>query len=183
MNNNHIKIGIVALLIASCWAYLIFQLAVHTLPHGALTGSRLKSANLGAIMPQGWAFFTRNPREENYFIYQKVEGKYQQVIQSNCSRSNLFGTARKSRVQSVELGDILAKVDGHEWLSCPEGIGQSRAVDTLTEVLVLNRVETPTICGLYYIEKKEPVPWAWGKYYKEIAMPSSVIKIHTICAD
>jgi antimicrobial peptide system SdpA family protein len=182
MNTQHIKIGLVAVCLVLFWGYLIFQLAIHILPHGALTGSRAKSANIGAVVPQGWAFFTRNPREHNFFIYQKKDGAFEQVILSNCNVNNLFGASRKSRIQSVELGDILAKVENANWLECPEGIDQSAGIDTIQEVLVINQVESPTICGEFYIAQKEPIPWAWGAYYRELEMPSKVVKIRTLCS-
>ncbi|MCG8328914.1 MAG: SdpA family antimicrobial peptide system protein [Chitinophagales bacterium] len=182
MDTQRIKLGLVALCLTAFWGYLIFQLAVHALPYGALTDSRVKSANIGAIMPQGWAFFTRNPREHNYFIYQKVDGEYQQLILSNCNRKNLFGASRKSRIQSVELGDILAKVEGTTWLECPGGIRQEAEIECLEETLVINRVESPTICGAFYIAQQEPLPWAWGKHYREIDMPAKVVKIRTLCS-
>lgn len=165
------------------WSILIFKVTVAAMPYSPFSGSQIDTYNFRNMMPQGWGFFTRNPREENYFIYQKdTLGNYALSVNSNNGLKNLFGIKRTSRIQSMEIGVLIQRLEKYDWISCPEGNNKCAAqIDTLSPIAVLNTTTSPTLCGELMLTQKQTVPWAWGKHYYEIDMPAKTIKINSIC--
>src|SRR5256885_14361051 len=65
-----------------------------------------------AIVPQGWGFFTREPREPSVEVFTQ---NGHPLIDSNASPSNYFGLSRRTRALGVELGLILSQVREDQW--------------------------------------------------------------------
>lgn len=176
-------LSIFAGLISMCWLILIFKVSIASIPYNPYSGSQINTYNFRNMLPQGWGFFTRNPREDNYFIYQKdTLGSYTQSVNPNNNSGNFFGIKRTSRIQSMEVGVLIQRLEKYSWLNCPEGSKKCiEQVDTLNPIPVLNTTISPTLCGEFILTQKQTTPWAWGKHYHEIDMPAKTIKINSIC--
>ena len=136
---------------------------------------------LRILMPQGFAFFTRNPREADIYLYQREAGDWRTALMSPHARSsNLFGLKRKSRAQLTEYALLLSRARADLWTSCDENpsdcLPHAEVVDT-----VQNITPNPTICGIAGFVRQEPVPWAWSESKDDIDMPSELIKLHVSC--
>lgn len=58
------------------------------------------------LFPQGWGFFTKDPKEVTIDVYQ-LEGKALKLISmNNFSAQNLFGFSRKARYVGYEFGKL-----------------------------------------------------------------------------
>ncbi|MBK8567073.1 MAG: SdpA family antimicrobial peptide system protein [Saprospiraceae bacterium] len=178
-----IAIYTVALVVTAVWSSFIFKVAISSLPHGAFHESQVAAFNLKNVMPQGWGFFTRNPREDNYFVFRlSPDGKQTPVLTYSNSLNNMFGIKRTSRIQSMEMGAIVQRLKEYDWFDCP--LGNNLCQDDIAALCptpVLNTCPKPTLCGELFITLKEVVPWAWGSDYSTLDMPAKTIKINAIC--
>ena len=175
------KLAWITLGIASVWAFVLFSVLKVMTPYNPLSATKESKANLVAFFPQGWAFFTRNPREANTFMYKVENGQLTPAIETNASISNWFGIRKETRVKGVEMGALLGRLDKKPWTECPEGINSFEQVDSLESVRIINGAPKPHFCGEYLLETREPVPWAWAKIMDKVKMPSNIIKINALC--
>ena len=68
------------------------------------------------IAPQGWAFFTRNPREAQVILYKVVNGDHlEPVAQRHTERHNFFGLRRGSTKILLELQFIKEQLADHSF--------------------------------------------------------------------
>jgi antimicrobial peptide system SdpA family protein len=128
------------------------------------------------FIPQGWGFFTRNPREKALLFYQKQGNKWQLVNSSSANYKKLFGLSRLSRRENIELGYITSQLNGvKNWLDCDNNMPNTCEPDSIN--IVKNNYKNPIIEGEYLIRIVEPVPWAWSKLMTEEQRKSKVLKI------
>lgn len=111
-------------------------------------------------LPQGWAFFTRDPREELVAIYRWTSQGPKEINIRNGSTEFLFGLNREGRVRGYEVSQILANVP----LSLYDTL-QGNAIPQLDSAKA-TRVHTNKQLqlfenGYYLIKAYQPLPWAW----------------------
>lgn len=175
------QLGFPLLLTGLFWAVVIYWIAVASMPYSPVSVPRIISLNIQTFWPQGWAFFTRNPREERTYFY-RMEGDEAVIQHFHNSRAvNLFGARRNARLESMELATIAESIPESSWLNCAEGIRHQDSLAYLPSVKIRNSFRYPKLCGEILIEKKEPVPWAWSKDTSEDEVPSKIAKINVIC--
>ncbi|WP_157579243.1 SdpA family antimicrobial peptide system protein [Spirosoma montaniterrae] len=138
--------------------------------------------NLRTLFPQGWAFFTKSPRDENIQLYRWENNRLILVDgQRQATFANLMGFRRSSRAMSVEYAYLLYNVPTTKWTRCetdPEAYIRSHK---LTEVRVENNTPRPYLSGTYYLIQRGIVPWAWSSQTNRITLPSSILKLTVIC--
>jgi len=65
---------------------------------------RYKNAHtISKLIPEGWGFFTRNPREPIYRFYECQDGKLEEINLNNNSLNSLAGLSRINRRGNLEL--------------------------------------------------------------------------------
>jgi antimicrobial peptide system SdpA family protein len=165
------------------WGFIAFNSAVSALPYNPFTGSKMRAIRYSVILPQGWAFFTRSPREEQYYAYQMEGGHLKPMIYPNSSYQNAFGFSRGVRVRGVELGGLIEQLKNREWQKCPDGVLSEciSMTDSLPAMKAFNSAHYPSYCGEIWLERKPLVPWAWSRVEKPVNMPSEFIKINVSC--
>ena len=133
--------------------------------------------------PEGWAFFTRDPREERYDAFTLLSGEWRGALLGPHSRpSNWFGLDRASTAQGVEIGLLLANIPEHDWHAC-----RAEPTRCLAELGVpespatVNHSPEPTLCGDVGLSLQRPVPWAWSRSKTKIVMPSRVLRLRISC--
>lgn len=128
-------------------------------------------------MPQGWGFFSKDPREETLYV---EELEHSSEIQwPNNNIKNFFGISRYGRSQGTDIGLIQKKIPNNKWKNCKEGIDFCK--DKINTVTIHNNVLKPNVCGNYIFYKSEPVPWSWNKYMKQTEYTSKAIKVNIKC--
>lgn len=169
--------------VALLWGTAIFNSAVSALPFNPLTGSKIDAMEYNVLLPQGWAFFTRNPREEQYYVYKEEGKKLVPLLYTNSSYKNAFGFTRKVRIRGVEMGGLVSQLEQMEWLKCEDGILSECVIENqdYEAIILANNANHPTFCGNLWIEKKPLVPWAWSRAEQAVNMPSEFIKINVSC--
>lgn len=142
------------------------------------------------FLPSGWSFFTRNPREEWLYAYTLSDnGDFEEYFFEASSRKNLFGLSKKFKVIRIEMNTILneLKLKDEQWYKCEgrvedcyDHLKTNRILDNYTFIAV-NRFNYPRACGLFVLNMKEPIPWAWSKN-ESIQSPSSrIILLNIYC--
>lgn len=135
-----------------------------------------QQTNIRTLIPQGWAFFTRNPREKVLLFYKKQDKKYLLVNSSGSSYDKLFGLSRLSRRQNIELGNLAAQLNTvKNWVECENNLPTSCIPDSVNKVYT--QFNQATIIGEYLVRLVEPIPWAWSKLMDEEQRTSKVLKI------
>ena len=117
------------------------------------------------FFPQGWGFFTRNPREPHYKLYKVEEGVPVLINYSITSSQNRFGLSRKGSRIGMELERIKSYLPG---------AGTWEKSTTSLELLPLDSLEyrcTAPITTVLYIQEGNYIlkeyrlnPWSWAKH-------------------
>jgi antimicrobial peptide system SdpA family protein len=134
------------------------------------------------FLPEGWAFFTRNPREDRYIVYRLATGG--SWIDTNLGPHNrprnAFGLNRKSRAQGVEIGLLLVSIHDDEWLACRKSPAICLATTPVSKDFK-DISPIPTLCGEIGVVMQPPVPWAWSSLPRPVTMPSKVVRVRVHC--
>lgn len=133
----------------------------------ALPGRAASVEVMNSLLPQGWAFFTRSPREAGLRVYPVRDGALGGHAQpANAEPGNLFGLDRDSRSQGTEIGLLNAAVPDEAWVACegprdvclPAALEAALAGDLPS---IVNTSLVQTICGPVVLSGEEPTAWAY----------------------
>jgi len=175
-------LGLAAIGASGVWL-LFFAYSIHaSLPFNPIDLPMEKELALRIFAPQGWKFFTRNPREESISTYAKDKnGNWSPaMIGRNSSRITYFGLARTARAQGVEVGLIVASAKADQWVPCKERL--DLCFEKLPTVRpAVNVTPGATVCGEIICVKQQPVPWAWGRSKDKITMPVKCLRVNVSC--
>ncbi len=138
--------------------------------------------NLRTLFPQGWAFFTKSPRDESIQLYRWENNRLRLVDgQRQATLENLMGFRRASRAMSVEYAYLLYNVPAENWVRCEGDPEAYLRTHRLANVEVENHTPRPYLSGTYYLIQKGIVPWAWASEADRITLPSSILKLTVVC--
>jgi antimicrobial peptide system SdpA family protein len=170
---------------SAAWTAFIFIAAEGALPTNAMDDrlSARDKSNILRLLPEGWSFFTRDPREADPepFI-REPGGGWRRVLQRGRGGIvGLLGLDRASRGQGVEMGLLTGPVPRHRWTRCDRGAWSSclSAAPVLAEVV--NPSPQPTLCGNVAIVFRRPVPWAWARSVNLDQMPAEIVRLRVSC--
>ncbi len=172
---------ITKVVLAVFWTGIILFVLKSSVSEHPLRSSRAVQRNLIAITPQGWSFFTRNPREAVDRIYRRVDNEWIHATVANSSARNFFGLKRDARALSVELASLLTGIPHEKWQACRSSLTEYLEMETIKSVPVENRSLMQSLCGDILVQRRPPVPWAWSKRMKRIHMPSRIVRLDVRC--
>jgi antimicrobial peptide system SdpA family protein len=126
------------------------------------------------VFPQGWGFFTKNPREpENSIYLRQPSGGWKNVTPNNFSWSNYLGLARKTRLCGGEITTLQSQVPESLWVK-----GDTKMdFDTLPVYPVKNPSKSKCFIGEYVITRDDRLPWAWSKDWDKVRIPSKAARM------
>lgn len=131
-------------------------------------------------LPQGWRFYTRDPREPALHVYDLSAEGVNPVIWPNSHPGNYFGLKRTGRSQGIEAGLIQVQVPEDGWRECNTSpIDCLRSLQPTTRAI--NTSPNPSLCGDIGVALVPPVPWAWSHSRQTITMPSRVARVNVVC--
>jgi antimicrobial peptide system SdpA family protein len=131
------------------------------------------------IVPEGWAFFTRSPREPEPEVYAAEGGGWRRVsVGALAVPDTLMGLNRTTRSQGTEIAILTEQIPPAAWAACSGQPTQclSAAHPTTT---VVNMSTHRTVCGDIGIVIQEVTPWAWHELRP--VMPSQVVRVSVRC--
>ena len=163
------------------WAALVGVAMLGALPEDAFGSSTYSREIVRTLLPEGWAFFTRNPRESTYHLYEETPGGQLTSADSADARAKgLWGLERKSRLRSIAVAQLASRVPKEAWKECRSTLRQCRQEQDVEPEIAL-KMNVPTICGHVVLEEREPVPWAWRRSFFRVHMPSRTARAHIPC--
>lgn len=164
------RIGLTALL---TWGILaaggLFALQVN-FEENVLTAPWQKEirADVVAIVPERWAFFTKSPRDETMTAYaRESDGQWRETTGfPRAQPQHAFGMSRTVRAAGIELGLLQMNASGQEWQDCNTGESANTCIEgvaaTETPVAVSNPTPEPLLCGDIALVGETPAPWAYA---------------------
>ncbi|WP_242592477.1 SdpA family antimicrobial peptide system protein [Corallococcus exiguus] len=176
--------GLLALGLLLGWSSVAAYALHAALPYNPLQLPFEDRFDIRLVLPEGWAFFTRDPRDERILSYLRTpDGQWLRAARTpNFQPQNSFGIDRAARAQGVEMGLLLEatrQLGRHaceeEPLKCLERTPSGQKLR--------NESPNPTFCGQLGLVFQPAVPWAWSRSNrgKTVAMPSKVLRLDVEC--
>ena len=174
-------LGVTVMTSFAFWLCVLFYSIQGLLPFHPATLPFRQELATHFWLPQGWKFFTRNPREDWTLIYRQSNGHWENAsLGPNFNQANWFGMRRLVRAQGIELGTLLYQIHKEAWKPCKRR--STECLDSLPSAgTTVNRTPSPSLCGVIGIAMQEQLPWAWSGAEDRITMPSRVVKVTVRC--
>lgn len=183
MRSRAERVGVATVVLTALWIIVAMYPIQAALPENpvSLPGDR-HIDEVRRIAPEGWAFFTRDPREARNVPYVRAaDGDWEEAHAGPHAHPRwAFGLNRSSRAQGVEVGLLYPSIPEEAWQDCdgpPERC--------LPSVPVTDQVDSdasePTLCGDVAIVRQELPPWAWSVDGDPPVMPSEVARLEVRC--
>ncbi|MFP2904935.1 SdpA family antimicrobial peptide system protein [Pyxidicoccus sp. 3LFB2] len=178
------RLGLLALGLILGWSTVTVYALHAALPYNPIQLPFEDRINMRLVLPEGWAFFTRDPREDRMLPYVRAtDGQWAWASQTpNFQPKNAFGIDRAARAQGVEMGLLMEQAREYARQACEED--PRRCLERASPGKPLrNRSPNPTLCGQVGFVFQRAVPWAWSRTSqgKPIIMPSKVLRLEVEC--
>ncbi|MBV8353684.1 MAG: SdpA family antimicrobial peptide system protein [Candidatus Eremiobacteraeota bacterium] len=139
------------------------------------------AANIRSFLPEGWAFFTKDPREDVSQAYIYSRDEWTLVTRPAAEPGSLFGFSRRPRAQGVELGLLLASTAGAARPVDCKGSAIQCLRHPNSVLNVRDPVARPLLCGRIGIIRQRPAPWFWTHEFRRVVMPAQVSILMVSC--
>lgn len=163
-------------IITSSFVLLIF---FNNIPFNPVSYKFKQIKQAFSIMPQGWAFFTRSPRESQVLVYNVTDNRLiKKEVVRHSEPENVFGLRRIQTYKMNELQFILNKIDSDQYTNTTWNyITNKMGVipDTTYEVSHVF-IDSELSGDTLLIVIQEIVPWAWFGN-DSLMMPAKAIKL------
>jgi antimicrobial peptide system SdpA family protein len=150
----------------------------------SLPGLDENRANIMAVAPQGWSFFTKSPRDPQVEPFMVTdEGMVSVAGFPNTKIENAMGLSREGRSQGVENALLLAEAQADSWVECSSPSLDACADDLIAapQVKVENVVPSPSVCGDVVLVQSTPVSWAYRQHTELVRTTQSGIHLDVTC--
>jgi sporulation delaying protein A len=177
------SLGAWALAFASPWIALVLYSLQAALPSNPLNlpAQRPLLGYGRQLLPEGWAFFTRDPREADVLLFRRAgDGWERAEVGSYAQAKFAFGWSRRPRAQGLELALLLASTTKEDWRPCT-AISDCLAASRAEPISIPDRSPVPTLCGQVALVKANPVPWAWARHVGADHRAESVVFLSVQC--
>jgi len=156
----------------------IIYIALASIPYNPLSLSYNEKNPVFVLAPQGWGFFTRNPREEEILLYKRVKNKWVTWNKSFGDPAFFFGASRLERKIISEKFQIANQIkDTTTWINGDLTNSLSYVFNKLPTLKISALSKDPILSGDFILVKRENVPWAWSKKYNSITMPYKCVHV------
>lgn len=132
------------------------------------------------ILPQGWAFFTRDPREKDILPFHLRARKATPVWAVDVRGFAWKGVNRRSRAYSRQVGHLLPQIPPAAWSACTVTDG-CEALFTDAFTTVTNPYPDPLVCGSVVLVQVEHLPWAWYPRVRLLRRPEKRVQLQVQC--
>jgi antimicrobial peptide system SdpA family protein len=129
-------------------------------------------------LPEGWAFFTRDAREERDVLYRLSERDEPRMV---TGRREFLGFRRVPRSENVELAMLLQKARPKQWTDCRGSFERCFGTSQGTTVHLEPATLHPFLCGSFVVVRQRPLPWAWLGAAAKTPMPARLLYFDVKC--
>lgn len=135
------------------------------------------------LAPQGWAFFTRDAREEQIYIYKIDNNKLYKMNQKHANFDNFLGLNRQVSKLAIEIENVTGKILKKNVATIAEWNYDENCTGVIPSkyIEIQNPVTNPILCGDYLIVYHKIIPWAWYSSNNKLSMPAKLIKLKILC--
>jgi antimicrobial peptide system SdpA family protein len=174
-------LGVVTVALSLGWTLLFVYGATLALPFNPVRLPGVDQLQTRVWFPQGWGFFTRDPREEDIAVHVRdAAGAWRPAgIGPNSRPRYVLGLDRAPRAQGVELGLLMAELPTKAWQPCPHADAGPCLEALPVAATVTNPTPGPSLCGTVGVVLRPPVPWAWARSRQW--MPARVARLEVRC--
>ncbi|MFF7726678.1 SdpA family antimicrobial peptide system protein [Streptomyces sp. NPDC008001] len=173
------------LAVVVAWSVAVLYVAQVHVPKNVLSlpGQKQVRSTVADVAPQGWAFFTKSPRDVEVLPYrQGADDRWTSVaLTPHSSPRNAFGLDRASRSQGIEISLLLDLAQKKEWKECEEAGLADCVANARPSRKVKNPSPEPTVCGRVALVQEKPVPWAWRDLVDERVTPERYLAMDVTC--
>jgi antimicrobial peptide system SdpA family protein len=157
------------------WLFLTSLVFFSSMKEQIIVNKEVKKY-VSTFFPEGWGFFTKNPRDPQLEVYKIEDEIAKKINMSNHSAFNFFGLSRKARVIGYESSMIASEIDKKKWKS-----NQTEKITYFVNdsSIIVSRKKgfKFLIPGDYILKMFEPIPYAWANKNQENNNPYSVVKV------
>lgn len=180
---SDLSLGLYILALLLFW-FAAFLYTVHpVLPPNPIQLPGEEHNPLPKLLPQGWGFFTRDPKSMGLTgMIRTTEGVWQTPASANRRWPRLVEFSRRRKLAGVEVGVILDQLSEPNWQECKQ-VPSVCLEQANVEGQVDNQMPHPSLCGEVGIYRQPPIPWAWSQAADETIMPSQVLRLQVVCHD
>lgn len=133
------------------------------------------------LLPQGWAFFTRDPRLADISPFVKTsDGLWHPARSTSRLWPHPPNFSRRWKLPGVEVGIILGDLIDPPWHAC-QGPPNSCLENAPSGGTADNSFSHATLCGDVGLVRQALIPWAWREAAQETVMPSDVLRLQISC--
>lgn len=164
------------LILAATWSLFGFCVLFSSLRSQLVVSENIKEV-VNKFFPQGWGFFTKNPRDMVLRIYKVKNEKLVEIDIANQSLENRLGCSRSSRMVGYEISKVAENIKISDWKQNLTGNINDHIKDKSIEIRIkfdLKHLKR----GEYLLKLYRPIPYAWARCNQEKFNPFSVAKIH-----
>lgn len=148
---------LITTIVITCLVTIIF---IFSLPSSVFNVSFVNRYNTGILMPEGWGFFTKNPREKSLLLYKIQHSDTIPIVYKNASFKNYLGLSKKNRRIYLESNILISKVNKDlVWYTEPQKQPKLIKIEKTERIKFIPK-------GNYIIIEKEMTPWVFAKYKK-----------------
>ncbi|MER5730376.1 SdpA family antimicrobial peptide system protein [Streptomyces sp. NPDC002138] len=171
-------------LVCAAWAIVALYVVQEQVPKNVLTLPAQNDVKytVANIAPQGWAFFTKSPRDPEVVPYGKTSDGWRALsLTPHASPHNSFGLDRASRAQGVEISLLLAAAQKGDWRDCTDDSQTCLANAEAPTRRLENGSPEPTLCGTVGLVQARPTPYAWRDLVPESHSTERVMVLEVTC--
>jgi len=168
-------------LVACCAAWILLNLTVFVTDSAVELGFR-RRAIVTAFSPQGWAFFTRNPREPWEKVFKVAQGHLEPENTADYRGLPWHGARRSVRNRGMVLARISGAIPKDAWFDCKQSAAAcwQKATGEVTRVQLKVRDNTG-LCGKLVLQQQRTLPWAWRRAHRRTQLPSRIAVVDVEC--
>jgi len=158
----------------------VIYIGLASIPYNPISLKFTEQSAIFILAPQGWGFFTRNPREIQTTIYKKINGQWENIDKPNSDPSFYLGASRTIRKIVFEKTLILGEIrDSTLWVE-GDPSNLNTMIPKLKPITVYDKTPSPLLTGNFLVVKKFPLPWSWSEAYYKINMPYKCVLLNVI---
>lgn len=156
------------LFVIICWSFILYIVFITSIPYNPVTLNKNLAFKVKMLLPEGWNFFTRNPRERRTYIYQVLKNGSVKSLETwpNNNLINFLGVKRTARAIGTDYGIILSNIPDSVWIkSSVDDLNiKTSKRRNLSENYIITRypdAKKHFLFGEFIFVKREILPWSW----------------------
>lgn len=174
-------LGFLALALITIYVVVAVYAAQSALATNALHLPFARKLHMVYWLPEGWKFFTRNPREDRLHCFtREATGRWREIhVGPLADPDNAFGLLRARRRVGVEAAFLMTGIPEAAWRRC-----MSRPEACLDSIqpyaIVHDPIPRPVLEGRVALVRQTPLPWAWLPSAERVTMPSRILVLTVV---